>query len=469
MSPLLPFEKAMAAGLGPWPGGTLFLAAVSGGADSTAMLASLETLRRGGDFRLHCLHVEHGIRPPVESRGDAEAVQALCKAWDIPCRVITIPPGKIAAVARTRRLGIEEAARLFRHAAWNREAQRLGAERVLVAHTRDDLLETLLMRILRGSGPAGLAAMPRGRGRVLRPLLDFSRTEVLAYLAERGIPYRVDSTNADPAFLRNRIRSKLIPCLDEFFPSWKQSLAALGETQRLTADFLAAASASRIPWRPLPAGPGGGTARQTPAEAFFSAPEILREEALFATLDRGGGGSVGPDGLRKSAPPRRRSLRLFTRGECAVLDLGSHRIERRGDRVILSPRGIPGGEAGFSLVIKKPGSYKLRGIRIQTGAGPVPPGGEVFFAVLPLVLRNVLASDYIERDGRHFSASKALDRSFLSGYTDTISAEDFCGVAAFIGFRGEKAALLFSRAEKPKEGAETPFPFYIVSGGTHVQ
>jgi tRNA(Ile)-lysidine synthase len=496
---LRPFERAVAAGLGPWPEGSVFLAAVSGGADSTAMLAALEVLSREGKFRLNCLHVEHGIRPAGESRGDAEAVRALCGTLKVPCRVVSVPPGKIAETARVRGLGIEGTARLFRRAAWNREARRLGAELVLVGHTRDDLLETLLMRILRGSGPGGLAAMPRRRGRILRPLLALGRAEVLGYLRDRGIPWRTDSTNADPVFLRNRVRTKLIPCLDEFFPPWKQSLMAMAETQRLTADFLAAEAAIRVPWTPLPlsSGPAAAekTAWRTPASAFFAAPELIREEALFAALDRLGADPEGPpaapspgdapdghreapDGIprREAAPPRRRSLRLFTQGEAPALNLGALRVERRGDWVVLSPQAPPGGGRGFSLVVGAPGLYTLGKLRFEirplTGAGTAgggPPGEDGFFAELPLVLRDPRPSDGVERGGRRVSIAKALDRRPGSEYTSIISAEDSRGIAAFIGLRRGKAVVLSPREEPRGEQAESPLSFFVFFGGIYVQ
>ncbi|MDR0710170.1 MAG: tRNA lysidine(34) synthetase TilS, partial [Spirochaetaceae bacterium] len=196
------FEREAASGLGSWPIGTHFLAAVSGGADSIAMLAALAVFAGERGLALRCFHVEHGIRPAEESLGDAAGVRELCRELGVPCKAAHIPPGKIAGTAAKRGIGLEAAARFYRHALWNLEARRIGAARVLVAHTRDDLLETVLMRVLRGSGPAGLAAMKRDNGRILRPLLSLDRSQVLDYLAGRGIPFRTDSTNADPSFLR---------------------------------------------------------------------------------------------------------------------------------------------------------------------------------------------------------------------------------------------------------------------------
>jgi tRNA(Ile)-lysidine synthase len=111
---VLTFESMVASGLGVYPRGTGFLAAVSGGADSTAMLVALAVLRQEQGYKLYCLHVEHGIRPAVESCGDARAVITLCKRLDVPCRVISIARGKIVETAKQSGLGIEGTARFFR-------------------------------------------------------------------------------------------------------------------------------------------------------------------------------------------------------------------------------------------------------------------------------------------------------------------------------------------------------------------
>jgi tRNA(Ile)-lysidine synthase len=397
----------------------------------------------------------------------------------VPCRVIFIPPGKIAETAKQRGTGIEGAARLYRHAAWNRERRRIRAERVLVAHTRDDLLETTLMRFLRGSGPAGLAAMPRKKGRILRPLLGLSRSQVLDYLAMRGIPYRTDSTNTDIAFLRNRIRNRLIPQLDELFPHWRPAALGLAETQRRTADFLAAEAAARIPWEAVGGAvelAGGGfleSSRRLPPvaeltvsrERFFAAPEIVREEAVFLGIDRLNAGRRRGDGPDQtvSGTPRRGSLRAFTRGGAGgprAVDLGAARIAVRGDRVILTAGGHAGGEKGFSRLIKEPGPYKIKGIIVEVvpSAGEKKAGGTGFFAGIPLVLRQFYGDDRI--------MGKALEGSRRSGYTDMITAEDARGAAAFIGINPAGAAVLMRREAQ----AGIPSVFVrILTGGFDVK
>jgi tRNA(Ile)-lysidine synthase len=438
------FEAAAETGLGSWSEGTVFLAAVSGGADSTAMLAALASLE-GRRFALRCLHVEHGIRPAVESRGDADAVRELCAELGVPCAVVSIPPQRIARAAKRLGIGLEAAARLYRHRAWAAEARRVGAAKVLVAHTRDDLLETTLMRILRGSGPAGLAAMPRSRGLVLRPLLDRSRAEILSYLADRGLPYRIDSTNADPAFLRNRIRHTLIPCLDEFFPGWRKALLNLGETQRMAADFLEAEAVARIPW----------TKGSTPREQFFAQPPILREEALFAALDR----AAAPG----TKPPRRRSVRLFAQGKAKALDLGFAILRADDERVsVVSPPARPGNsqfpESGFSLLIKGPGKYKLQGLAIGVSAEGAPETAHPtersgFFAAPLLVLRRCYPEDCILRGGLKRRGAECAKEAGVPA-SALITAEDARGTAAFIGQAGGRGGfiILLAREDGERQG-----------------
>jgi tRNA(Ile)-lysidine synthase len=436
---LNPFEVSVGAGLGNHPRGTVFLAAVSGGADSTAMLTALAALRPKGGFVLHCLHVDHGIRPLAESRGDAEFVEELCKKLEVPCRVISIYPGRIAAAAKKQGAGMEAAARLYRRRAWNREARRVGADYILTAHTRDDLLETILMRILRGSGPGGLAAMPARRGRILRPLLELSRAGVLRYLEEKGVPHRTDSTNEDTRFLRNSIRKFLVPLLDDRFPRWRGCLGALGETQRLAADFLASEAAARIPWKEH------GRELHTGADNFFSQPLIIREEALFLGIDK----LFSPAGKERAEHPvlvKRSSLRKFSRGEQA-LDLGFCRIRKTASRIVISGEHVKTHEAGFSLLIKAPGLYKLKGVTIELLPGfpsedDAAAGG--FFVFLPMVVRGSRRDDYLVVSGRKRGPAD------LRAGTEALPlcALDAAGVAAFIGPDSGKKGVL-SRRDLP--------------------
>jgi tRNA(Ile)-lysidine synthase len=269
------------------------------------------------------------------------------------------------------------------------------------------------------------------------------RAEVLAYLKERGLPYRVDSTNADPAFLRNRIRLKLIPCLDEFFPFWRKALAELAETQRLTADFLEAEAAARIPWEEGTSETGAEPRRLTGGNNFFSQPAILREEALFALLDRFSGGTAA-----RFKPPRRKSLRLFAQGKAGSLDLGRGVLKRGADNVVLT---LPRREnEGFLLLIKKPGIYKLNKLCIRTLPGETgkKPNTTGFFVRPPVALRRRYPEDFIIRGGRKYRGAE------IAGAQSLIVAEDALGLAAFIAGARDGSIAVFAGEEEDRAKQE---------------
>jgi len=336
-----------------------------------ALLAALCACKCGAVMHndIRCLHVEHGLRPAQESKGDAEFVRDFCKSNKIECHVEHIKPGKIAALAQRKGIGIEAAARYFRHKALSREAARLGKNTIiLLAHTKDDLLETALMRVLRGVGPAGLAAMPVRRGRIFRPLLNMSRADITGYLTDRNIHWREDSTNTDEMFLRNKIRCRLIPLLNESFPSWKSGVTSLAQTQSLAAGFIAQETKDRICWEKTSRGvrtKGSAGEQRTQGKSliftdemiFFSQPLIIREEAIFLGINTL---SCLCD-LRSSALSRekiqiksikRSVVRKFCSGSVNAADLGPVRVKREKGEVLLSCKRKEYFESGVSMLIK---------------------------------------------------------------------------------------------------------------------
>ena len=357
-----------------------------------ALLASLKASRDSGVIEknaLFCVHVEHGIRPPPESRGDAEFVREFCEDSGIDCRVKHVPPGKIEAFAGKKKTGIEAAARYFRHKILRKEAARLIPREdalsdqknavILLAHTKDDLLETILMRILRGAGPAGLSAMSGKTGRIerltkgneqsanerdrgeaiARPLLGMTRKDVVDYLTLRDISWREDSTNSDEKFSRNRIRRRLVPLLNDFFPEWKTGVASAAETQSLVNDFLADQTRVLIKWEKsfLPQTETSQNAENqkrsapflllTEEERFFSQPEIIREEAVFQGMD------ILLSGRKYPVKSVKRSVvRRFCSGAIKAADLGQIRICRENGKILLSRKRKENFESGVSWLIK---------------------------------------------------------------------------------------------------------------------
>jgi tRNA(Ile)-lysidine synthase len=202
---------------------------VSGGADSVALLRAL-LLLPGLELSPVVAHVNHGLRGESADR-DELFVRQLAEELGLPWE---LERADVAAVARQRGLSLEEAGREVRYAFFRRLQDRYGARSVAVAHTADDQAETVLMRLLRGAGPAGVAGMePVAPNGVVRPLLDCSRDEVIAFLRALGQEWCEDESNEDQSFLRNRVRHGIIPLLEEINPRVRRALCRFG---RLAAD-----------------------------------------------------------------------------------------------------------------------------------------------------------------------------------------------------------------------------------------
>ncbi len=215
--------------------GDRVLVALSAGPDSTALLAALAALRDAGELAaLTALHVDHGLRPGVDD--DAACAAAACARLGVALRrtAVKVGPGNL-----------QSAARRARYAALRAEAARTAATRIATGHTRTDQAETLLLRLLRGAGSRGLAGIPPRRGAVIRPLIDRSREDGLAYLAELGLPWREDPTNASPRFARNRIRHELWPAIRALAPAAERALARTADLLRDDDRALAARARRR--------------------------------------------------------------------------------------------------------------------------------------------------------------------------------------------------------------------------------
>jgi tRNA(Ile)-lysidine synthase len=455
------FESAVSDALSRCPHDGILLAAVSGGADSTAMLLAAAAARDRLGFALHCLHVDHGIRSEAECAADAAAVRALCLPLKVPCHVVAIERGAILERSRVDGCGIEAAAREYRHAAWGAEARRVGALRVLVGHTQDDLLETALIRFLRGAGPVGLSAMKEERGIVFRPLLSRTRSEVLAYLSSRGVAFQTDSTNADPSYFRNRVRLLLVPLLEKEFPLWRASVASLVRTQADAAAFIAAESERRVLWQQ------GGVreALTTEAEAFFNQPDIVRQEALYAAVDRlvaagrrplNGGLAADPP-KRPASEPRRSVIRRFASGGASSVNLGALRVEKRGGRVLVERAPESAGESGFSIVVNGPGVYCTGPFCLKVSK---TPEDGAFLARLPAVLRPPAAEDRIVSGGisRPAAGKGVADPNPVS----RIVVEDGEGIAALLTSRGVDEPLLLVRDSRKDRLDYAEFVFFSI-------
>jgi len=196
--------------------GERVLIAVSGGPDSVALFACLVSLRAKWHWKLSIAHVDHGLRGE-ESAADADFVRVLGESWQVPVVVRSLSLQK--RHAQVVKQSFQEYARNIRYRVLHEMALDLNATKIALGHQADDQAETVLMWMVRGSGTGGLGGMsPKRHGMIVRPLLDQTKSEVFEYLDSKGMTFRTDSTNAKSVYLRNRIRQKLIPLLQEYSP-----------------------------------------------------------------------------------------------------------------------------------------------------------------------------------------------------------------------------------------------------------
>ena len=199
----------------------LVLVALSGGADSTALLLSLQTLKMEGKVGgLFAAHLNHGIRGETALR-DQRFCEALCRKLGVP---LLTEACDAPAYAKQTGKTLEEAARELRYAFLGRARISCGASVIATAHHADDQAETVLLHLLRGSGTGGLGGMKPRNGLIVRPLLNRTRAEILAYLAEQNTAYCEDETNAENDAARNRIRNELLPILTSYNPAIAEAL-----------------------------------------------------------------------------------------------------------------------------------------------------------------------------------------------------------------------------------------------------
>ena len=361
-------------------GGETVLIGVSGGADSVALLHVLLRLAPTLHLTLHVLHVDHGLRP--DSARDGEFVQALGARLGVPVDVVGV---------RVASGSVEAAARAARHAALEAAADRVGAARIALGHTADDQAETLLMRLLEGTGVRGLAGIPPLRGRLIRPLLESRHRHAVAMLATAGLDWLEDPSNRDPRFFRNRVRHGLLPQLEASrgtlpgCPDERDLVARLGRLARHAReavdaiDRIAAAELAR-----LARAEDGALVLSRAALAALPRPvaaEVLRGAA--ASLgSRAPLRAWGHRGLRRvlaESPPRR----PFRLGGVLVEVSGDH-VRVGGERAPALPQrelAVPGRvelpEIGRALeaVLVSAADYALaRGRdRVAFDAAALPP------------------------------------------------------------------------------------------------
>lgn len=210
---------------------------VSGGVDSLALLQVLAALRGELELELHAVYVDHGLRP-AEARAEADLVAVRAEALGVGFRTGSIP---VRERARETGQSLEAAGRELRYAFLRQVAEELGGAVIAVAHQADDQAEEVLLRLIRGSGRAGLAGMSRvNAAGVIRPFLGFAKDDLAGYLQDRGVACLEDSSNSDLRFRRNRVRLELLPLLEKRFnPAVRESLWRTAEILGAEEELLA--------------------------------------------------------------------------------------------------------------------------------------------------------------------------------------------------------------------------------------
>jgi len=401
--PLPAVVKGALTGVGMGAPADALVVGLSGGADSVALTDALATLAGTAGFRLVAAHLDHGLRP--DSGDDAAFCGSLAERLGLPIR---LGRADVRGRARGDRGGLEDAGRRERYAFLRAVMAEEGARAVAVAHTRDDQAETFLLRLLRGAGATGLGGMRARAGDVIRPLLAVSRAEVLEHLDERGLAWREDATNADPAHLRNRVRHELLPYLASRFNP------RVGEALAREAGLLADEDA----WleeeaRRLAAAivrPDGADAVVLLQAGLRAAPRALARRVVRRALGEAGGllgvstrHVEGLLGLARDPASSGRSLAL-PGGRIAHVRFGEIRVAPRTGR--LGP---------FAYPLEVPGRVALPGGRLieaRTAAGPAASNMETAVVGAPagetLLVRTRRPGDRVARRGREVSLRRYL-------------------------------------------------------------
>jgi tRNA(Ile)-lysidine synthase len=328
--PLAPIERVLLKGLresGMLAPGDRLGVAVSGGADSVALLHLLHALRARLGVTLVVVHFDHCLRG-VASDEDARFVAELARSLSLEC---VVDREDVRAAAARHKWNLEDAGRRLRYAFFDRMMIEKHLAGVAVAHTADDQAETVLSRLIRGTGPAGLSAIhpvvTTAAGRVIRPLLDFRRSQLRDYLGRLGQAWREDATNQDVTHLRARIRSRLLPLLEtEFSPGvvdHLSNLASLSSEQEVFWDALADESFRRL-------------AQRTGEQASIAVADLLAPMPLAFAKDAAPLRALTERLIRKMYAAVRSHLRNLTSVQVeqvirlAARSTSGHRVELPG-------------------------------------------------------------------------------------------------------------------------------------------
>ena len=343
------------------PGGTV-VAAVSGGPDSMALLHVLKELSPELGISIAVAHLDHGFRPEAADESRFVAVEA--ERLGLP--FVSEKAGLKQSLKKNPE-NKQAAARNARYAFLERAADKLGADRIAVGHTADDQAETWLMREIRGSGASGLSSIPPVRGRIIRPLVDASRDDIMDYLELNGVNSVTDQSNLQTVYLRNRVRLELIPLLKRYNPRVIEALNHSVDILRAEDEFLSAYTDDLLPGLLSGGGPG---IYELELNAFRRLPSAIKRRVLRQLVERVKGDLLGV-GFGHIMDAEGMASAETGKG----VDLpGDIRVERSYDKLLVYH--ITGQRQAYCMGLPVPGMLELPGTMGKMVASLAGPGSQ---------------------------------------------------------------------------------------------
>lgn len=363
------------------PTGSTIVVGVSGGPDSVCLLHAVAAVRRDLGITARIAHLNHRLRGE-ESDQDERFVIDLALRLGVE---ITIGGEDTRSYQRRSHRSLEDAARQLRHRFFAEIVDETGAVGVLLAHTADDQAETVLLRVIRGTGPRGLAGIRErtelrvtpgdtdatvARLVLLRPLLAVSRGDVLEYVREAGLTFREDSTNGQPIALRNRVRNRLLPLMERENPRIREALVRLADATAVESDFLELQVDRLWPVATEPA--REGLILRGPE--LLAAPRAVRRRLLLRAIERVAGEASGNGVAMASVDRVEEALsqvagsEVHVPGARAIVEYQRIRLEAR--RGPARPTPVIDGEVPIAIPgVTSAGPWLIRA-RVETGATP---------------------------------------------------------------------------------------------------
>ena len=330
--------------------GDRVIVAVSGGADSVCLLDILNSLKDVMSVELVVAHFDHGLRPD-EDEYETDFVKSLAASFD--CKFVT---KKAGLSLKPGNASLEEKARDVRYRFLNEVKEQFSAQKIATGHNLNDQAETVLMRLLRGSGPSGLSGIPPVRDTlIIRPLIEVTRSEIESYLSKRGLSHITDSSNSETKHLRNEIRLNLLPRLEKYQPKIFEILGRTAGIMRKENTWLEA-MATR--WSKKWAEKGSNDEIVLPLLRFKGLPEPLQNHVIRQALKKGGGS------LRRISLPNIDAIKQIATGsrpQAEVTLPNMLAVKRVYDRLIFL-KSKPETFRGFYYIIDKPGAFDLEAL-----------------------------------------------------------------------------------------------------------